>query len=352
MSTHCQFTQPRLRPVIALLFKRGFYRTRDGIRRISSGGASPKTSTTRSSPATRLPLEVVEIIISYLIYDRRSLRACTLTCYSWYIAAVPHLHHTLTVSVNSWPTKFWLPNAIWYMNMLGLLPLVKRLRIRGYYSWEKLSPKLFTCCILRHFRTLTNVRKLEIDRLDIPRFMPRIKRYFKHFMPTVRSLFLREPRGSNRQIIYFIGLFQHLQDLRFFSDYGLNSWKDLAGDPTLVPEFVPPLRGWLRLTHFRRAGLLKDMIHLFGGIRFRYLHFHDVDGMRLVLDACAKTLENLVLDPTDPRSEQLSLKSIRVLANNSQLRPPPTTLIYHNISRFGRSRSRPCLSNAHRVTVR
>ena len=71
------------------------------------------------------------------------------------------------------------------------------------------------------------------------------------------------------------------------------------------------------MTHFRRVGLLKDMIHLFGGIRFRYLYFDNVDGMRLVLDACAKTLENLVLEPTDPRSEQLSLKSIRALANNS-----------------------------------
>ena len=126
--------------VIALLVKRGFYRTRDGIRRIRSGGVSSKTSTTRTSPATRLPFEVVEIIISYLVYDRRSLRACTLTCYSWYIAAVPHLHHTLTVSGDSRSGKSRLPNAIWYMSMLGLLPLVKKLRIRGDYSWDKLSP--------------------------------------------------------------------------------------------------------------------------------------------------------------------------------------------------------------------
>ena len=224
--------------------------------------------------------------------------------------------------------------------MLGLLPLVKKLRIRGGgYIRHGLTPKLLTCRTLRQFRTLTDVRELEIDRLDIPRFMPRIKRYFKHFMPTVQSLFLREPRGSNRQIIYFIGLFQHLQDLQFFSSSQFDFVGDTTGDPALVPAFVPPLQGWLQLIRFRKVGFLKDMIHLFGGIRFRYLRFYDVDGMRLVLDACAKTLENLVLEPTDPRSEQLFLKSIRALANNSQLRPPPTTLIYHDISRFGPSRS-------------
>jgi len=83
--------------VIELLFKRVLYRTLAGIRKIGSGGDSPETSTTHRSPATRLPLEVVEIIIAYLRYDTRSLRACTQTCHSWYIAAVPHLHHTLTV---------------------------------------------------------------------------------------------------------------------------------------------------------------------------------------------------------------------------------------------------------------
>jgi len=38
------------------------------------------------------------MIVAHLIYDKRSLLACSLTCYSWYyqdIAAAPHLHHTL-----------------------------------------------------------------------------------------------------------------------------------------------------------------------------------------------------------------------------------------------------------------
>ena len=83
--------------VIGLLGMRAWYRSLAGIRRICSGRASPEPSTTRPSPATRLPQEVVEMIIAHLIYDTRSLLACSLTCYSWYIATVPHLSKRIRV---------------------------------------------------------------------------------------------------------------------------------------------------------------------------------------------------------------------------------------------------------------
>jgi len=296
---------------IELLVKRALYRTLAGIWKVCSGGISPETSTTYNSPATRLPLEVVEKIISYLSNDKRSLLACTMTCYSWYIAAVPRLHYTLTVSIGLWySSKFEWPNPIPYMHTLGLLPLVKEFRIIGdKYSYDRFRPKLFNCCVLRQLSALTDVHDLEIQYLDISRFMPRIDQYFRSFLPTVRSLTLREPKGSRRQIIYFIGLFRHLQDLEFLYD-GFGSQEDPADDPTLIPAFVPPLRGWLQLSCSRKVGILKDMIHLFGGLRFRYIYLYDVDGMPLLLGACAKTLELLVLDPIDPCGEKLSLVGI------------------------------------------
>ena len=281
---------------------------------MGSGGISPETSTTPPSPATRLPLEVIGTIVSYLIYDVRSLRTCTLTCYSWYIAAVPHLHHTLTIRINSYDQKFRWPNPIRHMHMLGLLPLVKNLRVCGD-DYPKFSPKLFNCCIQRQFSALANVQELEIEYLDISSFMPRIKQYFSHFSSTVRSLILREPNGSCRQIIYFIGLFQHLQDLNLLYDRP-SSREELADDLTHIPLFTPPLQGWLTMMCFTRVGLLKDMIDLFGGLRFHGMHLFDVDGMRLLLEACAKTLEAIVLYPTDPRGEQPCLKSTQVLAEN------------------------------------
>jgi len=255
--------------------------------------------------------------IAYLIHDTCSLRACTLTCYSWYIAAVPHLHRTLTISTDCWGRRFRWPNPIRYMHRFGLLPLVRELRlhlIENSYS-VGFSPRLFNRHILRQFFTLTNVQRLEIEHLDIPKFMPRIQRYFRYFLPTVRSLALKDPRGSCRQIIYFIGLFQHLQDLELL-DCGFSYRQEPAEDPTLIPPFVPPLRGWLWITHFTKVHLLKDMIDLFGGIQFRCMRLFDVDGMRLLLSACAKALKVVTLDPTHPRGEQPSLKGAQVQANN------------------------------------
>ena len=91
--------------------------------------------TLRPPPITRLPQELVELIISYFIHNTHTLLACSMTCYSWYIAAVSHLHHTLTASGApftgggpTWPTS--LRNSY----KLGLLPLVKKLRIRTLFK--------------------------------------------------------------------------------------------------------------------------------------------------------------------------------------------------------------------------
>lgn len=170
---------------------------------------------------------------------------------------------------------------------------------------------------LRHFSALTGVRELEIDYLDIPNFMPQILRYFEHFSPTVRSLVLRGPKGSHRQIIYFIGLFQHLQDLRLI-DSRAGFLGESADDPMLIPLFVPPLRGSLTVRSFATKGLLKVMINLFGGIRFRFMYLLHVNGIPTLtlLNACTKSLECLMLYPPGSSGEQLSLKVVRVLTND------------------------------------
>jgi len=164
---------------------------------------------------------------------------------------------------------------------------------------------LFNRRILRQFSALTNVQELGIEYLDIPKFMPGIRRYFGHFSPTVRSLVLREPKGSRRQILYFVGLFQHLEDLGLVYDQ-LDFQEESVDDLRLIPPSVPPLQGRLTLRHFARVELLKDMIDLFGGVRFHHMDLCDVYGMRLLLDACAKTLETLRVYPIDPRCENFS----------------------------------------------
>ena len=257
------------------------------------------------------------MIIGHLTYETTSLLACSLTCYSWHIATIPHLHHTLILTTYDDYTdkKFVWPQPLRNMRKFGLLPLVKKFQVHGKnHCADGFSPRLFNCHILRHFSALTNVQELGIDYLNTLKFMSRVRRYFGHFSLTVRSLALREPKGSRRQIIYFIGLFQHLEDLKLLYDRS-DPQEEPVNDLRLIPPFAPSLDGQLTMTSFTRVELLKDMIDLFGGLRFRYMDLCNVDGMRLLLDTCAKTLETLRLHPADPRGEGFPLEDVRVPAN-------------------------------------
>ena len=291
-------------PTVAKLFTmRIWYRTQAAIRKKRSGGVPPETPTTRSFIVIRLPQEVVELIIAHLTYDIPSLRVCSLTCYSWYIATVPLLHHALLIYKPHRNRECYWPNAIHRMHKLGLLPFVKELRIRANSTRVGLTAKLFNRRTLRQFTTLASVQDLSICNLDIPSFVPRIRQYFGHFLPTVRSLVLASPKGSHRHIILFIGLFERLEhlDLR---DSKLGAGETEPGDDlTLVPTSAPPLRGRLTVWRVKRDGLFKKMIQLFGGIQFRSMNLFDVDETRLLLKACAKTLVQLQFHPSDPRGE-------------------------------------------------
>ena len=95
------------------------------------------------------------------------------------------------------------------MDELGLCPLVKKLYIHaperlGGCTGIEFSPEIFDDHILLQFSALTNIRELSIHNMDI-----------SSFLPTVRSLALNSPRGSSRQIVFFIELFPHLEDLKF-----------------------------------------------------------------------------------------------------------------------------------------
>ena len=276
-----------------------------------SGGVFPKTRATHRH--TRLPQEVV----AYLFYDARSLLACSLTCYSLYIAAFPHLHHNLTIDINSYlcslqsrpPTYHssrW-NNCIQHMNKLDLLPFVKKLRICGTQIGHRhgFYPELASCSLLHKFSALSNVRELLVEYLDISNFTQRPQRLFRHFLPTVQYLALIKPKGSHRQIIYFIGLFQHLEDLKLYPRYPELKQEYSVDDSTLIPHFAPPLRGQLTILFSNKVELVGDMISLFGGLRFRSMDLYAVEGMRLLLGACAETLKTLRLYLEDFYRKQL-----------------------------------------------
>ena len=302
---------------IELLANQLFYRTRARVERMCLWVPPSETPLTLSSPAARLPLEIVENIITYLVYDMRSLRMCSLTSCSWYIAAVPHLHRPFIIGSKYRDKKYMWPNPIRQKHRLGLLPLVKKLRIYNYSSTVWVQKKLFSSRTLRQFGTLTNVRDLKIGQLDIPSFTPNIQRYFGHFVPTLKSLTLALPKGSHQQIIFFIGLFQHLEDLMLHDDTFCTPDQP-GGGSSLAPPFVPPLRGRLVVWRFKKAGFLKDMIRSFGGLKFSEINVFDVAETRLLLSESAGALRSIQLRPTDPRGERPDLKfTMRFSVNDS-----------------------------------
>ena len=287
-----------------LLINKIWYRTTATVKKHLLRGV-PETPTSQSAPIARLPQELVGAIFSYFIYDTRILLACSMTCYSWYIVASPHLHHSLTTDdlTTSWgDRRFRWPNPLKKSYDLGLLPLVKRFRIRldCRYDGVVFAPGRLRGHTLRHFSALTNLQELGIDYLQLSSFMPNIHQCFGHFAPTLRFLALVNPEGSPRQILYFIGLFPNLQDFKLL--YSLQGW-DSAANADLVPLSVPPLRGRLTLARLEGERLMEDMITFLGGLRFHSMDLFWVKCVRLLLDACAETLETLRLYPTDPYGE-------------------------------------------------
>jgi hypothetical protein len=272
-----------------------------------SGGVS-ETST--PSQFARLPQELVEMIIFCLIYDTRTLIACSKMCRSWYIATAPCLHHTLTIDhYDQTSDKRKWPRPLWESYHLDLLPLVKRFQIRLPDFCFKFTPELFEYShTLRHFSALTNLQELRIDNLQVSAFIPNIRRYFGHLAPTLRSLVLVGPLGSIRQILYlyFVGVFPNLQDLEL-SYFFPSVKKGSVDDATLVPLSTPPLRGRLGLV-FSENKFVTEMIAVFGGLRFRHMSLFAVDYTQLLLHACAETLETLRMRLFDPYCKVPSFK--------------------------------------------
>jgi hypothetical protein len=210
----------------------------------------------------------VEIVISYFIYDTHTLLACSMTCYSWYIAAVPHLHHSLTTDNRSysWGKDYRWSKPIHKSYKLGLLPLVKRLRIRQYPILP-LHSEWLGKRTLRYFSAFTNLQELGIDNLQVSTFMPDIQRYFGHFAPTLRFLALRN-RGALPERSCTLSDCSRISKT---SRSATTSPQMKRRAQLILDLFPPPYLRWcgrLTLRCFKREALVKDMIAVFGGIRF------------------------------------------------------------------------------------
>jgi hypothetical protein len=243
-----------------------------------------------------MPYDIVEMIIAHLACDLATIKTCSLTCRSWYTAAAPHIHRTLSLSDGLGPLSK-LHEPLSELRELDLMSLVKEIRVmqRGDSRW--FVPQAFSPSDLRCFLAFANVHTLQIRHLDINCFIPGIERYFQQFLPTLRSISLYSPICSGQQLSYFLSLFPNLDDLDI-------EWFPPSSVPIHTMEFVPfstpKLRGRLTLRDFRSMETCTYLIAGCEGLRFQYMDLRNVGGCApILLKACAETLETLRVDTAE-----------------------------------------------------
>lgn len=259
------------------------------------GHSTPRAPTIqRPSP---LPYELVELVIVHIASDIRALKACSLTCYTWYTAAVPHLHHTFVFRKADLGEDHDGLKSLSRRHALGLLPFAREIRILQpptQHRW--FLPQSFGRKDLRYFSAFTNVQSLTLQQLDIHSFIPGIERYFGHLSPTVRSITLESPRCTPRQLSHFLSLFTNLDDIKVQLFVCLNLPGGIPDD-ALVPFSTPKLQGRLTLSSSPVVDTWKDLAAL-SGLRFRSIYLYPVSACApVLLSACAETLETLRIAP-------------------------------------------------------
>ena len=200
----------------------------------------------------RFPLEIAEMIIAYLTDDLDGLKACSLTCRSWYIAAVLHIHRTLTLEEGRLDKRRDKLKPLSKLHELGLSPLTKQITVHQLLNSQWFTPQAFSRRDLRYFSAFTNVRILKIEHMNISGFVPGIERYFERFSPTLRSIVLCNPCFTPRQLSYFLSLFSNLDDISIKGSSARQP-DTTTPDAKLVPLSAPELRGQLTLRNYRWA---------------------------------------------------------------------------------------------------
>jgi hypothetical protein len=271
-----------------------------GKARISRLLSNPPSKTHIIYEATcRLPSKIVESILAHLTYDLDTLKRCSLTCRSWYIIAVPHIHHTLILKDKVLDTVDCKLKLLSRLHKLGLTHLVKEIRVgqlAGPNGW--FGPQAFRPNDHIQFCTFKNVHTLRIQGLNIDRFMPGVEYYFYQFSPTLRSISLYYPTcRSPRHLPYFLSLFPNLDNVEIRQFFTSNL---PIPDNELSLFSSPTFRGQLTLHDFSSTEAWAYLLSVSAGLRFRDMVLRKVGACApMLLKACAKTLETVRFYVTD-----------------------------------------------------
>jgi hypothetical protein len=258
-----------------------------------------------------LPQELVNQIVDILRDDLRTLKACSLTCKAMFASTRHLIHQTLYITVqnnrsvltrqeqqklldrSSYDVKL---RFVSYMGERGLLQYAQRVYIRNgrIFTPEALLPHLY------HFQSLDRVHTLIIEQYDAPSWTNHYNTCFVHFYPTLTSLTLRFPFSRYRPLLQFALQFPNLENLCL-------EWLSIKDghipDPTTpaLIEHSPPLCGHLRLAGYGTTSQepVDFTRELPNGFNFRTVELEAFFGDRVqyILDACADTLEDLIIVP-------------------------------------------------------
>ena len=262
------------------------------------GNASPETCTPHESTC-RIPYDIVETIIAHLARDPDALKACSLTCHSWHITAVPYLHYTLTLKGNKPDIIHGKPKSLPKLHEQGLLHLIKEVRVWDMGGW--FVPQAFRIGDLLYFSALSNIHTLELQNVEIYRFIPGSEHCFGKLSPTLRSVTLANPRGSHRQLSHFLSLFPNLDDIEIWRHNACNP-EDTVFDTQLVSVSSLKFRGRLALLNFH---WVETWMHFIAscGLRFRHMDLRgSASCASALLGACAGTIETLRFNATECKS--------------------------------------------------
>jgi hypothetical protein len=264
----------------------------------------------------RLPPELVDEILGYLSEDIPSLKACSLTCKVMLASARP--------LIGSWlyliPPKVRRPKGRFIKSLLkrpkegsdalerliaadrqGRLRHIRHLVI-GTGELALIPHSLQS--YVPYFLSISNLRTLVIDSLDVSAFMPLFDDCLEMFTHSLRSLDVRHVWDSERELLLFISQFPLLEDLSIRSCYAIYSF---LGPSPLMVRTSPPFRGHLNLSFIMDSqSLCEAMVQLPGGLHFTSLELKGCREPVAILTACQFTLRSVSYTWTTVEGEHSS----------------------------------------------
>lgn len=238
-------------------------------------------------PSVRLPQELVDCIVDYVSEDRQTLFACTYLSRTWCIAARAHLYRTFTVLDSA---GF---DAADDLHRMGMIHLVRRIVVtRQIHQSDFLLPKTMT-----RLHTFTHLQELDIRYLNVGQPLLWIHEHCDILKSTVRTLTLRYPRGSIKELLCFISLFSGLENLNVDSIDSVST----SGDFVPVLETSPPLTGRLNLTGIFDQEFMSGLVSFQKGVKFRTVDLQFCGEVQEVINGCAGTMERFICQPSDFR---------------------------------------------------